>query len=628
MKGSRKRGSSFAVNLIIAVAIALFAMIIIIFLYRKVPDWIHNSTDCEKNQGRCMDSGICAAGEMRTYEFQCKSQSQTCCRPTDLAHASLETSRFSTAEREALQNPIFMTIDKNPTPITEFNLKEGTSYDITLKFNDKLPEKSFGPVILYATEKSNPKKTYFIGLNSMEERNSPYVCKVTGENPECSISKEIKWPFKPSLQDSFKSYTYHVLVLDSEKIDCQPLKSNQEKYNTCLTDRKKLSAEDKANLKDYKTLTDEQILALIKDQDYRLAYKTYPIKVTRILEVSGVSTQWVAENTVTLTVSDPEYDRVGLALVNAADVSTGLDGVVAKCTNLMSESDFVYSVTNIVGTTLETKGIDLGLNIGGFRIPTSSTKLKYLVQSNNIKLVNKKASVKIDKATILKDFYEKTKDDSMLIGENAWLCARATKSKDNTAAAYAVSLSSIKVDVIPPEVSQESVKIVYPDPITTTPSYSTQYPSISGTNYFYKQYPQVVIACQDYGQSGCANYDYYLQTGNFVNVNVQGDSIGDAITGVALQVGLNQLFEYFAKKDPYNTICPPIYSSSEFRMNTRPTIKLRTEGQGIICIRVRDRVGNQVMVWKELLTPQELMKRIAVEEANKEINEALAGALT
>jgi len=557
------------------------------------------TTSCKDQGGQCIDSlAGCAEGSQHVYHLKCEG-SQKCCLPDQLAVD--ETARFSTAQRQAIANPIFLTIGKDPAPVTSLNLKEGDSFDLSIKFNDKLPDESFGPVAIYVSNSKNPGVIYGLGTAGIAQQGS------IEELPFFEGGKKLNYAikYKPTLFDTYQQYTLRVVVLDQMKVTCRDVVSDQKKWADCLAGKIAPTADMPS--------TEKEKTALVSDKTYWLAGKSYSIKTQRILDVTGVSTQWVAEDTISIIANDPKYSKqVEIGLVNAYDKT--FDEVINLCVAGTSVKS-TPKITNIVGTTLETSGIPLNINIGGFRLPTGKTELKYITSEKPIAMANGRADIKIDKATMIKDFYKlyqaQENSEQLIAGQNTFICAKATA--DGTNWVHAVSESPLKVDVLPPFVDKDSIRIIYPEATINTPLLQQEYPSMIGQNYFYQQYPRVVISCQDYGQSGCANYDYYLKTDNFVNIQVQSTDPKDAILGVGLQVGLNKLFEYLVARDPLNTFCPPAYSTAEYRRNTQNVIPLRVKGQGMICVRVSDKAGNAAVVWSEIWNPQELIDKVAAE---------------
>lgn len=635
-----KRGQSNVIGIVIAIALALILMVVLLPQIIKIPSLFSAATSCTNHQGVCTEQ---YAGCPENYYLQTAytcSNNQVCCSPN--VHKPAELERFTSAQRTALANPIFLTIGDNPNSVTELALEEGQVITATLKFNDKLPEKGFGPVLIYMSDSNSPNQIYAPAIFHRSEvtcvgnpdcmvigadqQSSPSEGIITGINAGIGSSNfprsnsKISIDLKPMLKNSYEKRTLHVIILDAQKIACSekyPPSSDEENWLKCLNQGTELF--DAAKYVGNNGL--ENAKKLISDKSYWLAGKSYKITVKPVLELSGISTSWVAEDSLTVKANKPDYTDLEVSLVNAAEM-TGIGQIIDSCTAESSEyrTEFRKSLTNIVGTTTETSGIPLNLNIGGFRIPTATVQLKYITTQNTPKIVGDKADFKIDKATMLKDFYENAgrRMDALFTGQNAYVCIRAKKG---TSYAHAISSTPLKVDVLPPVTTQEEIQVIYPELMINTPQLTNQYPSMEGRTSFYSRYPRVVIPCRDYGQSGCASYDYYIKDGNFVNVNMQVDNWQDAVTGIALQYGINQLFNYFASLDPEKTICPYIHSN-EFRNNRQSSISVRTKGQAIMCIRIKDNVGNSRLVWKEIYSPQEMLERTAVEAANEAVSAA------
>jgi hypothetical protein len=270
-----------------------------------------------------------------------------------------------------------------------------------------------------------------------------------------------------------------------------------------------------------------------------------------------------------------------------------------------SSKDFKYSLDYVSGTMTKTTGIPLNFNIGGFRLP-SQQKIMYVTDLKPIVVdaKTKKAAVVIDRATMLKTFY--SDDYKFFVGETTYLCAEANTSDGTTA--YGLSDTPLKIDAIPPYLNPDDIKIVYPDQVNST---------LKTTPYYYRTYPVVRIPdCYDYGQSGCARYDYYIHTGNFINLRLSSGDIGTGIKALLLTEGLNALLNSFAAKDAINTLCPFI-TSSDYLSNTHQEIRFREQGQGIICIRVSDKAGNSQIVYTSLWTPEEMFKRIVANQTQE-----------
>lgn len=194
----------------------------------------------------------------------------------------------------------------------------------------------------------------------------------------------------------------------------------------------------------------------------------------------------------------------------------------------------------------------------------------------------------------------------MFVGDSTYLCVEATTKDGKTM--YTLSKIPLKVDVLPPYIDQSAgMTVVYPDRLnmTLTGTY--------GGKYYYKDYPKVRISgCYDFGQSGCANYDYYIHPGEFIQLNSITGDIGTGITALVLTEGLNMLMNAIAAKDPLNTICPYVFST-DYRPNTNPEIRFPYRGQGIMCIRAADKVGNKELYWKALWLPDQMFSNIVAE---------------
>ncbi|HJX06298.1 MAG TPA: hypothetical protein VJ461_06325, partial [Candidatus Nanoarchaeia archaeon] len=340
-----------------------------------------------------------------------------------------------------------------------------------------------------------------------------------------------------------------------------------------------------------------------------LAMRAYRLNVEPVVKFSGLSGAWVAKDDITLSCTDVTCTRFGLALVKLKDDSAnGYGEMINEC----KQANFAYTLNYIAGTSLQTTGIPLNIDIGGFRLP-SQQKMVYQTASKPITVVDNKAQITIDKATMISTFYNKTKNSELFIGDTTYLCVEATL-KDSSKI-YALSKTPLRVDVLPPYIDAEKgIKVIYPDPIQDIiPT------SMGGTgSYFYREYPRVVITgCYDYGQSGCSNYDYYIHTGNFISLNSITADWETGVKALLLTAGLNALFNYFGSQDPLNTICPYMYGGY-YRLNTRPEIRFPYEGQGIMCIRAADKVNNRELYWKELWTPEQMFKEI-VSNASSEI---------
>jgi len=606
-----KKGQEGGTNwIIIGFVIAIVVALIYFVIFRIIPNTLSSMTSCYDKGGSCAEgSKFCEEGYYREYSAKCSDEEQICCMPSDPEKAK-KVLQLSDKERKALMNPFIVTLDSSPIQVTEFNLKAGTSYTIRIKLNDNLPlpEKGvLGPFMIYLTDAKDGSKYYVFNPNKpgsllyftkdeLEEKlkmnnYEPIDLKTPAKNGESKPQQ-----YTASLKDAYKDLTLHLVLLSKDAIIDK--NNNPISYTTA-----------------------DGFLSMLANPSLQLASKHYKFKIDTVLQVSGLNTMWAADDQITLSCKDAACSEFGLTILSGKD-STNFDDLVDACEKTVN-AKFQKKVFNIIGTTIETSGIPLNLDIGGFRIPTQKQQLKYIIQEKPIMIVNNMANIKIDKATMLQNFYKSGETEDMFVGESTFICARAMtskkdKTKDETAQyTYAVSTSPLKVDILPPAVTSDNVQLIYPDPVMNDMNqYGSQYPSISGQNYFYKIYPRVVVSgCYDYDQSGCANYDYYLRMGDFITLNVNSNDVGDVLTGIALTEGLNALLNYFAGKDPLNTVCPYIHSN-EYRTNTQPEIRLPYQGQGMICIRIKDKAGNAVLVWKQIWSPEQMFKKIAQEAIN------------
>lgn len=596
---ARAKRGNITLEQVIWAVLLLFLALVLFGIIKIVPNTVNTMTSCYDKGGSCSEGGkVCEEGYYREYAGKCSGEDQICCMPSDPEKAK-KVLQLSDKERKALMNPFIVTLDASPTQVTEFNLKAGTTYTIRIKLNDNLPT-DLGPFEVYLTDAKDGSKLYLFNADGGS------LVPITKDQISSKMI-DILTPTKKgysgvglytaSLKDVYKDLTLHLVLLSKDAI------------------------KDKDN-KPISYATGDAYLAMLANPSLQLASRNYRFKVNSVLQVTGLNTMWGADDQITLSCKDATCSEFGLTILSVKD-STNFDELVQKCEEMGADpaksSMFSNKVFNIMGTTVETSGIPLNLDLGGFRIPTQKQQLKYIIQEKPIIIVNNMANIKIDKATMLKNFYKAGVNEDLFVGESTFICARAKISKKDEPAkyTYAVSTSPLKVDILPPAVTSDNVQLIYPDPIINDLNqYGSQYPSISGQNYFYKMYPRVVVSgCYDYDQSGCTNYDYYVRMGDFITLNVNSDKVGDVLTGIALTEGLNALLNYFAGKDPLNTVCPYVFSN-EYRPNTQSEIRLPYQGQGMICIRIKDKAGNAVLVWKQIWSPKQMFSRIAQEAIN------------
>ena len=594
----------------------LLVLLIAIWLVIRVPGWFGKATSCSDNGGTCYPSGTsCPDGYRSALEFACTEKTDVCCVP--LNRVGDEVARFSTEERKAISEPIFLTIGNDPKALSALELREGAGYTLNIKLNQRLPVESFGPYAIYLTNSKDkgeaflpPSGFLFNDFSSSVKASSINQLLENRDGKMKIADSSLSITVKPSLKDSYQDYSLKVILLDKRKIYCRDKSGDNKEWLECLS-KKGEPADMDSKLQE---AISKDGATFLSDSSFWLGAKTYPVKVKRTLEIQGLSASWVAEDSISLVSSDPNYNiRPGIKLVDSSTLN-GISEIVDNCVG----STYFSDVTNVIGTTLDTTGIPININIGGFHLPLSKTEIKYKFAKKKIVMVNGKAEVKIDKGTMTQDFQVV---ERRIAGESAFLCARV-ENKDGDVA-YAIA-GPLKVDASFPSVDNEKdIKITHPPKTINDPlkNYGTQYPSIGNRPYFYNDYPTVTITCSDYGQSGCYYYDYYIKSGNYVNVNLEGDGLDDAALAIGLQIAINQLFQYFAQKDPLDTVCPPEYSS-QYRVNTKPVIRYREVGQGILCLRIRDKVGNTMRTWSPLMSIQDQIENAATEAANKALEEA------
>jgi hypothetical protein len=554
------------------------------------------------DEGVCREKiGGCAENEYQLKWVSGCSESQICCKPYEQTPGALQL--FNAKEQEALQNAIIVTLNKDTKPIPDrstINLKADGDYTFHFNINDKLlsnaqSKAKLGPCAVYVINSREQGKKYLLAEDgSLVAADQPI--DFGRELANCSLDVFKTKKYKPKLLDAYKDLTLYVILFDKEFGDV---------YDQARPDFVgPLQPSDKMNI------ARSNLIDMYSNTQHWLAMRAYKLSVEPVVRFTGVSGDWVSKDQITINC-DANCKKVGIKLVK--NDKNDFDAMLAECTDSARDADFKYTLDYVSGTMTKTTGIPLNINIGGFRLP-SQQQIKYVTSSKDIVLTmvdktKSKADIVVDKATLLKTFYNNNNAD-YFIGETTYLCAKAILQDNSTV--YGLSTTPLKVDVLPPYINQEDIKIIYPDIINATSKY---------TPYYYREYPRIVIpTCYDYGQSGCTNYDYYIHTGNFINLRV---TAGDAETGIKallLTEGLNALMNYFADQDAVNTLCPFI-TSPDYMRNTYQEIRFRQQGQGIICIRVSDKVGNSVIIWKSLWTPEEMFKRILAEGAALAVTE-------
>jgi hypothetical protein len=621
-----KRGDVSPANVVVSMVIVLIIAIILLTIIGKFFPGILSLKSCSDRGGTCRQGGFgsgCSDTEFRIYGATGCQAEQICCTPIE---AKVGEEKVSQTQRVALDNAIILTVDKDTTPkqkSTPIPLKVGVPYKFNIQLNDKLPERYRNDYSLCAVYLTNSKETgkkyllpsqtdfSLIPANNISDANS----NINLEIMPCK--NVINKYFTPSFLDSYMDLSLYIILFDENLTGAAWLDKNIKNKDADVSFKgyaKVIGIDDK-DLTSFTNNVRDQFSAMYSNTAHWKAFRVNSLKIDPLVKISGVNPSWSARNDVTITCSGVTCQNIGLSLVRMP--STDYNGYVKmydECKGKAS-SDFIYSTDYITGVTTKTSGLPLNLNIGGFRIPTQKQEVQYLTQQKLISVVSNRAVAIIDRATMIKDFYPKSHNDAELfIGEQTYLCAKA-KLSDGTEI-YTLSEQPIKIDVLPPRVDQTTgIQVIYPDP---------DYGTLPGANlrttpYYYRQYPRVVVTCDDYGQSGCASYDYYVKTGNFIDLHLNTNDLETAIKATLITEGLNALMQYFAQQDPLNTICPFILSD-EYRRNSYPEIRFMSQGQGIMCIRVTDQAGNQALVWKSLWTPDSMFQRIALNTTSAILN--------
>lgn len=569
---------------LIVMLLLLFTAIIILVQLGVIPNVFKSLRTCADRGGVCNSKlGGCAETEIPLYDVDC-GKGNICCLPEDRELDKL--SKFTSKEREAVYNAIILTLNQDPTPIMHgrtLDLKVDTEYTFHIKINDKLPESKIGPCAVYVTDAREDGKKYLLSKDGGKLITAGDGINQEGKPMEFGDCKKLaEKKYKPELFDAYKDLVLYVILFDEE-----------------------VKKEFAANANTLKL--SENLIAMYSNTDHWLAYRAYRLNVEPVVKISGMSGAWVKEDKITISCTIGTCTKFGLKLVKSDEGN--YSKILKECTG-SDKGKFEYVLEYIAGTTIKTTGIPLNLDIGGFRL--QKQKVLYLTEKKPITVVNNKAEVTIDKATMINNFYKSSNNEQLFVGDSTYLCVRA--ETEGGGVVFGLSETPLRVDIIPPYINaKDGIKLIYPDPVEgIMPGASEQ-----TTPYYYRQYPRVVIAnCYDFGQSGCSNYDYYIHTGNFVNLRSYTTDLETGITALLLTQGLNALLNYLAAQNPLNTICPYIHSNN-YRRNTHPEIRFRDQGQGVMCIRASDKVGNAELYWKGLWTPENMFRNILAQEAGK-----------
>jgi len=567
---SRKRAEVEIQHVIIGMLLALFVFLILFVIIRKTFPGFMSASTCVGRGGTCVDGSICPTGSHEEIGLSGCTTGQRCCKSEQASSTSTQTSttQLTSKEQAALKNGVIVTLGSNPTPLADratLALKVSQEYTFTITVNSQLPADKLGP---------DPPKC-LVYITDSRDKNQVYARDSSGNlattNPlsaiECTPRTTIPVRYTPDSLDAYKSLILNVYLLNGSA----------------------------RSVSDY------------SNKLFWLNEKHFPLRVDPVIKVSGMSTEWVAKDDITITCNGISCTKIGLKLLRLPEGgTTTYEDLLKTC--IAGGSDFKDRLEYISGTTVQTSGLPLNIDIGGFRLPYQQRVL-YVTSSSPIAVVNNKATVTIDKATMIRTFGGGAilTDSSPLLGDKTYLCVEA-RTSGTGGPYYALSDTPLRVDAFPPVIDADTgIRVVYPDPITAT--------NLT-TPYYYRQYPRIVVeGCYDFGQSGgpsgCTNYDYYIKTGNFINLNSNTGDWQSGLVGLLLTEGVNSLITYFASKDAANTICP-LMTSNGYTRNTNPEIRFMGAGQAIVCIRIGDKVGNTRLIWKPIWSPAEMFNRILV----------------
>jgi hypothetical protein len=564
---SRKKGMDVP-TVVVTLVLAIILLLVLLSIINGTIPGVKKINNCGDRGGRCVTKAYgvgCGANSYPQTDLKGCTEAEMCCLPTEKQPGQVQT-QFTVKEQAAIKNGVIVTLGTNPTPLADratVALKVGQEYTFTVTVNSKLPTDKLGPdplqCLVYITDSRDKNQVY--------ARDSSGNLATTNSLSflECTPGTTFPVRYTPDPLDAFKSLILNVYL-----------------FNGSATSR------------DYSN----RVLWLNE--------KYISLRVEPVIKFSGMSTEWTAKDDITITCNGISCNKIGLKLLRLPEGETTTYEALLK-TCIAGGNDYHYSLDYISGTTVQTSGIPLNIDIGGFRLPYQQ-KVLYVTSTSPIAVVNNKATVTIDKATMIRTFGAGATltDSSPLLGDKTYLCVEATTT--STGKYYALSDTPLRVDAFPPVIDADAgIRVVYPDPITAT--------NLT-TPYYYRQYPRIVVeGCYDFGQSGgpsgCTNYDYYIKTGNFINLNSNTGDWQTGLVGLLLTEGVNSLITYFASKDAANTICP-LMTSNGYTRNTNPEIRFMGAGQAIVCIRIGDKVGNTRLVWKPIWSPAEMFNRILV----------------
>ncbi len=565
-------------TVVVTLVLAIILLLVLLSIINGTISGAKKINNCGDRGGLCVTKAYgvgCGVGSYAQPDLKGCTEAEMCCLPTEKQPGQVQA-QFTVKEQAALKNGLIVTLNDVTTQLsqgTSIPLKVSSQYTFKISVNDQLKSaisKIGDYCAVYITDSNERGKKYVLDSQGTLTPVSSESIPGNDEIIHCPPGEIKTRIYNPTALDAYKSLTMYVILLD---------KNTSDAYNN-----------------------EGSFMSMYSNTQHWLAWKAFKLNVEPVIKISGMSTDWTAKDQLTISCNGISCDSIELRLVKLGDESqTYNDLLINDCSQ--PSNLFKSSLEYVSGTTVQSSGIPLNIDIGGFRIPYQQ-RLLYVTNSRPISVSANKADITIDKATMMRTFASTNSD--LLLEDKSFLCVRARKAGTaaNPVYYYGMSETPIKVDALPPVVDVDSgIQVVFPDPITSMNA---------STPYYYRQYPRIVVSgCYDWGQSGCTNYDYYIKVGNFINLNSNTADWQSGVVGLLLTEGVNSLITYFASRDAANTICP-LMTSNGYMRNTNPEIRFMGAGQAIVCIRLGDKVGNTRLVWKPIWSPAEMLNRVLV----------------
>jgi len=574
-------------TVVVTLVLAIILLLVLLSIINGTIPGVKKINNCGDRGGRCVTKAYgvgCGVGSYAQPDLKGCTEAEMCCLPTEKQPGQVQT-QFTVKEQAAIKNGVIVALNDVPTPLSQgvnIPLKVSQEYTFNINVNDELrnsASKIGYECAVYITDSNDRGRKYVLnGGIGLQEPTGNAGGNYADEIFYCDPGESLSRTYTPSPLDAYKSLTLYVILLDKNASDAFTNRIGPPAPGETLPD----------------------FTSMYSNTQHWLAWKAFKLNVEPVIKISGMNTDWTAKDQLTISCNGISCDSIELRLVKQGE-GTYNDLLINDCSQ---PSDlFKSSLEYVSGTTVQSSGIPLNIDIGGFRIPYQQ-RLLYVTNSRPISVSANKADITIDKATMIRTFAGTNSD--LLLEDKTFLCVRARKAGTaaNPVYYYGMSETPIKVDALPPVVDVDSgIQVVFPDPITSMNA---------STPYYYRQYPRIVVSgCYDWGQSGCTNYDYYIKVGNFINLNSNTADWQSGLVGLLLTEGVNSLITYFASRDAANTICP-LMTSNGYMRNTNPEIRFMGAGQAIVCIRLGDKVGNTRLVWKPIWSPAEMLNRVLV----------------